>query len=47
MYRSLELRERLSSRACMALATIESGGEYALYAQGVDSMLAWLEQASR
>jgi len=47
MYRSLELRERLSSHARVALETIESGGEYALYAQGVDSMLAWLEQTSR
>ena len=47
MYRSSELRELLRSHARVALETIESGGEYALYAQGVDSMLAWLEQASR
>jgi glycosyltransferase involved in cell wall biosynthesis len=47
MYRSSELRERLRSQARVALETIESGGEYALYAQGVDSMLAWLEQTSR
>jgi glycosyltransferase involved in cell wall biosynthesis len=44
LYRSRELREQLRTNARLALEKIEGGGEYALYAQGMEQMLAWLEQ---
>ncbi len=47
IYRSVELRERLCGNARVALEKIESSGEYALYAQGVEPMLAWLELQNR
>ena len=47
LYRSVELRERLCSNARAALERIEGNDEYALYAQGVEPMLNWLEQPSR
>lgn len=42
IYRSADLRDRLRTQARATLATIESAGSYALYAQALDEMLQGL-----